>query len=72
MAERQPSWWDYTRAAFHFRVPLGGLGDIGVNYLCLASGAIFAGLFGIAHNFRASLGVMLLTSAFELAYLWFL
>ena len=72
MSSRRASWWDIAKAAFSFRFPVPGLGGVPVNYLCLAAGVVFALLFGISGSSAPALGVLLLTAAYELAYLYFM
>ena len=68
--ERELSWWDYLKAAFRFRPPLKWVGAIPLNQLLLYAGLLFAFLFLIAHQTAAALGVLMLTSAAEICYLY--
>jgi len=72
MAQGRASWWDVLKAAFSFRFPVRGLGGVPLNYLCLAAGAVFAILFALSGQWAPSAGVVLLTAAYELGYLYFL
>ncbi|MBI5833740.1 MAG: hypothetical protein HZB16_15710 [Armatimonadetes bacterium] len=72
MADGGTSWWKVVKAAFSFRFPVRGLGGVPLNFLCLAAGAVFALLFAIAGQMAPAAGVVLLTTAYELAYLYFM
>ncbi len=72
MAEREPSWWDLVKAAFRFRPPLKRLGALPINQLMLYAGLLFAALFFFGGSPLPALGVLLLTAAAEILYLFLL
>lgn len=63
-------WWHYVRAAFGFRWPTRWFGALPLNHLALAAGVIFMALFLLAGKLSAVLGVLMLTAAYELLYLY--
>jgi len=72
VAEREPSWWELIKAAFCFRPPLKRLGALPLNQLMLYTGLLFAFLFLLAGSPFPALGVLLLTAAAEILYLFLL
>lgn len=67
---RGPGWFDYLKAAFGFRWPTPWFGALPLNHLCLYAGGVFMALFALAGNLAAALGVLLLTLAYEIVYLY--
>jgi len=69
MADGEATWWDYVKAAFHFRLPIRGLGGVPLNKAALVVAAVFGGLFAWAGQLAAAAGVLMLATAAELYYL---
>jgi hypothetical protein len=69
MAVGNLSYWDYVKAAFHLKAPMGMLGNLPINKMLLG-GFLFLGSANLLAN--GNPGIFLLGIAYEIAYLMFL
>jgi hypothetical protein len=68
---REPSYWDYVKAAFHLKPRIPGCGPVPLNYVVLA-GLGFLGGVAMVASVPVGIAVWLLGSAAELGYLYLL